>query len=397
MSQMAARAALICLGAGAAIMGCAQLDSGLNRWRDSGAPQTRTGIPGEIRPDSGQQKGGIAPGAVLTEEAKRVLVIANQNDRGSVDIAKAYANQRALRPAQILLVKTTSSEEIPYENYKAEIEAPLRQALAKANPPVDFVVLTRGIPIRLNHANGNSVDSTIVAMDLPRGQGEGPEGMAERLPNPYFGATQPFSAKRTKMLLVTRLDGYTVQDVMALMARAKDALPAKGPFLLDEAANRSGGGYLAMQRLLGQTAQGLESAGFQTILDRTAAFQAPTARLMGYVSWGSNDDAFDQEKFRSLKFQPGAIGETFVSTSGRTFRPTTGGQSLVADLIAAGITGVKGYVAEPYTIALANPVILFRSYTRGMNLAESFYAASPVVRWKDVVIGDPLCRPYGRR
>jgi hypothetical protein len=29
-----------------------------------------------------------------------------------------------------------------------------------------------------------------------------------------------------------------------------------------------------------------------------------------------------------------------------------------------------------------------------MNLAEAFYAASPVIRWKDVVIGDPLCRPY---
>jgi len=29
-----------------------------------------------------------------------------------------------------------------------------------------------------------------------------------------------------------------------------------------------------------------------------------------------------------------------------------------------------------------------------MNLAESFYAASLVAKWKDVVIGDPLCRPY---
>ena len=57
-------------------------------------------------------------------------------------------------------------------------------------------------------------------------------------------------------------------------------------------------------------------------------------------------------------------------------------------------TGVKGYVSEPYTFALAKPDILFDRYTNGMNLAESFYAASQFLKWKDVVIGDPLCDPY---
>ena len=115
---------------------------------------------------------------------------------------------------------------------------------------------------------------------------------------------------------------------------------------------------------------------------------------MGYASWGSNDSAFDNEKYKGIKFLPGALCETFVSTSGRTFRPTTGGQSLIADLVASGVTGVKGYVSEPYTFALAKPNILFDRYTSGRNLAESFYAASMVLKWKDIVIGDPLCSPY---
>ena len=41
-----------------------------------------------------------------------------------------------------------------------------------------------------------------------------------------------------------------------------------------------------------------------------------------------------------------------------------------------------------------NPDILFDRYVRGATLAESFYAASYMVLWKDLVIGDPLCAPY---
>jgi uncharacterized protein (TIGR03790 family) len=118
---------------------------------------------------------------------------------------------------------------------------------------------------------------------------------------------------------------------------------------------------------------------------------------MGYASWGSNDGAFSLDAYRRLRFQPGSIAETFVSTSGRTFRRTSGGQSLVADLIEQGLTGVKAYVSEPFTVALAKPEILFDRYTSGYNLAESFYMASPLAGWKDIVVGDPLCRPYPRK
>jgi hypothetical protein len=33
-------------------------------------------------------------------------------------------------------------------------------------------------------------------------------------------------------------------------------------------------------------------------------------------------------------------------------------------------------------------------YLRGFTLAESLYAASHFVGWTDVVLGDPLTRPY---
>ena len=60
---------------------------------------------------------------------------------------------------------------------------------------------------------------------------------------------------------------------------------------------------------------------------------------MGYVSWGSNAGAdFTLAKYQNLSFMPGSIGETYVSSGGRTFNLPTDcqiiqGQSLIADLV----------------------------------------------------------------
>ena len=91
----------------------------------------------------------------------------------------------------------------------------------------------------------------------------------------------------------------------------------------------------------------------------------------------------------------GAIAETFVSTSARSFKYTTQyGQSLIADMIRAGVTGVKGYVYEPYLSAIAHPDILFPRYYNGFNLAESYYSASNYMSWMDTVVGDPKLAPF---
>jgi len=116
---------------------------------------------------------------------------------------------------------------------------------------------------------------------------------------------------------------------------------------------------------------------------------------MGYYSWGSNDLKFDKRAYNSLGFAPGGIAETAVSTSARTFAdPKAPWQSLIADLVAQGVTGCKGYVSEPGIMATAHADILFDRYTAGFNLAESFYMASWHTHWKDMVIGDPICAPY---
>jgi uncharacterized protein (TIGR03790 family) len=198
------------------------------------------------------------------------------------------------------------------------------------------------------------------------------------------------------MFLVTRLDGYDIEDCLKLVDDSLEAKPEKGPFFFDPAANRRAGDYGLLQKEMLFMANLMGRRGYQVEIGKPGAFAAPPGPLAGYCSWGSNDSSYKRDVYRELRFKPGALAETFVSTSGRTFSDRDApGQSLVADLVAQGVTGVKGYVSEPRIFALAHPQILWDRYTSGYDLAESFYMSSAVLGWKDVVIGDPLCRPYG--
>lgn len=340
-------------------------------------------------------------------ESRRVLLVVNKASDVSIRIAEYYAAKRKIPGQNVVAISCSTSEQMMVDEYDQRILKPVKEAIRKSKGRIDFIVTTKGTPIRVRNGWGYSVDALLAAMEkmfpaIPDDLTKLPQGYnvaadIERARNPYYGATTKFNSKTFGMYLVTRLDGYELSHVKGLIDRSIAAKPAKGPFFFDEADNRRVGGYAQMQDTLGQADQALRKKGFSSLLDKTGTFQAPKDPLMGYASWGSNDGAYKKEIYQKIRFKPGALVETFVSTSGRTFNRTTApGQSLIADLIEQGVTGVKGYVSEPWTFALANPALLFDRYTSGYNLAESFYAASPVIKWKDVVIGDPLCSPYAR-
>jgi len=96
-----------------------------------------------------------------------------------------------------------------------------------------------------------------------------------------------------------------------------------------------------------------------------------------------------------MSWVDGSIAETAVSTGGRSFTlGTTYGQSLVADLLEDGVSGVKGYVYEPYLTAVGQPSVLFSMYSQGYNFAEANAAANTYISWMGVVVGDPKMAPY---
>ncbi len=108
---------------------------------------------------------------------------------------------------------------------------------------------------------------------------------------------------------------------------------------------------------------------------------------------------FDTMSLRAIRphmqWVDGSIAETAVSTGGRSFNWDTGyGQSLVADLLEDGASGLKGYVYEPYLSAVGYPSVLLPSYAMGYNLAESHAAANRLTSWMGVVVGDPKMAAY---
>lgn len=363
--------------------------SSARRRRRARALATATGLllgAGCVPPDSD-------PAAAA--DAARTLVVINDESEDSRLVGAYYAQRRGIPFANVVRVHLRPVDEVDATVFYDDLLVPVRHAIQTSLTPIDFVVLTKGVPLRIGGRRGYSVDGQLVQLDSITAPPVEPITMTDvrPTPNPYFASAAPFTSARYGMYLVTRLDCYEVQQCHALVDHALAAVPERGLFFLNASLDFSAG-YIELQRNLFDAHLLLETRGFTSRLAAPGVFEAPAEQLMGYASWGSNDARFDRDAWLRLRFLPGAIAETYVSTSARTFSRSITGQSLIADLVEGGVTGVKGYVSEPYGSALARVPILFDRYTRGFTLAESFYAASPVIRWKDVVIGDPLCRPY---
>jgi hypothetical protein len=366
-------------------------------------------------------------------DADRVVVVRNTKSHVSRQIADDYTQRRGVN--QVVDIECTDSMEgIDAATYRKAIETPLRTYLS-SHPGIDYIVLTKGIPIRLQGVPGiRSLDSMLAALDYDHSPGAIPVHIsygwtADAWANRFWNSREPFSHAKYGGYLVTRLDGYTAADAMALTTRSLAASKAlasgkspDGLILLDcnlghgaidkskqpysiRPAGHDGKSPIA---IIGESAWGNWDADMLLAADllearnipcrvETNCFSGGLNGLMGYASWGSNDSRFNATAYHSLGFAPGAIVETAVSTSGRSFLPTKGGQSMIADLIVQGVAGAKGYVSEPLLQAIASPSIMFDRYTRGWTLADSLYAASALIGWQDIVIGDPLCRAYPAR
>ena len=370
---------------------------------------------------------------VVRHSPDEVLLVYNGDSAVSTAIGKDYAARRGVKHIVVIhcadSATATARETISRADFDSKIAAPVA-AYLKRQKGINFLVLTKGVPIRIDggdtgsrdeNSQGHyfpSVDSYLAAMDyagIPGAvkiaiHGSGARGFGWL--NRYWKADEPFTHARFGGYLVTRLDGYTQADAEGLVSRSISAQTRadKGEVLLDvqpifkfqetdvEVQPLTVTGEILDESDYGSwnadmvKADGLLKARhIPEELEMSEAFVGGRSNLLGYFSWGSNDPKFTDAAYHSLRFAAGAIGDTAVSTSARTFLPTTGGQSLIADLVAQGITGVKGYVGEPLLQAIASPSIVMERFTSGYSMAESFYAASRFVGWEDMVIGDPLC------
>jgi uncharacterized protein (TIGR03790 family) len=105
------------------------------------------------------------PSAQVISDSNRVAVVINASNTDSVRIGEYYAAKRKIPIKNVIRISTTHSEEITPDAYALEIEAPVRKALSKL-PGIDFIVLTKGTPIRIGDQGGYSVDGALAGMNL---------------------------------------------------------------------------------------------------------------------------------------------------------------------------------------------------------------------------------------
>jgi uncharacterized protein (TIGR03790 family) len=359
---------------------------------------------------------------VHAQTSDNLLVVINDASPVSVQVGEYYARKRAVAQDHIVHIKTVVTDSVERLEYARSIESPIASWLwaRGLQDKVLYLVLTKGVPLRVVGTEGR--DGTVASVDseltlLYRKLVGIPSPVAGRVPNPYFlgekpvAEAKPFTRFLADTYLVTRLDGFTVEDVLKLIDRGLTPSP-DGKVVLDEKGtviDRGGDEWLQ------QAADRLRQAGAgdRTVLEPTRALASTAGPVIGYYSWGSNDPA-NQLRHLGLEFANGAIAGTFVSTDGRTFTeppaawkpsdpngrgPRFAGsfQSLAGDLIREGVTGVSAHVAEPYLDATVRPQILFPAYLAGFNLAESFFLGMPYLSWQTVIVGDPLCTPFPRK
>jgi uncharacterized protein (TIGR03790 family) len=362
------------------------------------------------------------PGLASAQSAENVAVVINDNSPDSQRVGQAYAAARSIPDSNVLHIRTSTEETVDRATFVQTIEVPLSAAIRRGqlHDRVLYIVLTKGVPLRVAGTPGPkgslaSVDSELTLLyRRMTGRATSPDGVVA---NPYFlgdrelGDVTPFTHHAFDIFLVSRLDGFTVDDVLSLIERGTSAQGA-GRVVLDKRdapVDRTGDAWLEV------TAKRLASQGREgdVVLEQTSKPARGITNVLGYFSWGSTDP---QNRVRSsgMTFAPGAIAGTFVGSGARTFREPspiwrpTGDpvnraswhagspESLIGDLIREGVTGVAGYVDQPLLNGTIRPQILFPAYFAGRSLVEAFYLATPHLSWQTVVVGDPLCAPFRR-
>lgn len=366
--------------------------------------------------------------------ASQVVILANASDRDSLRIARQYAAARGVPAANIFALPLPSAETIEWRDFLAELWHPLLAELVRTGwidavpmrltdlvgrtkyaphaHRITALVVCRGVPLRIAHdpgrmplpsspsappaareaaaTNAGAVDSELSLLASPNYPIQG------FVPNPLFHRSRPGRLELDQVIRVSRLDGPTVADAMALVDRALEAEHAglRGRAYVD-LADREPRGNRWFEAVLAQ----LRAEHFPVDSDPAPSPFPPGARFDApvlYFGWYAAD-ACGPFTLPGFRFPSGAIAYHLHSFSAATVRSATAGW--VGPLVARGVTATMGNVYEPFLTFCHRPDLFLQRLRAGDTLVEAAYFALPVLSWQQVLIGDPLYRPFpaGRR
>lgn len=363
-----------------------------------------------------------------SREGEATLVIFNSRDPESKALAHYYAERRDIPTHQVIGLDCPTTEEISREEFSTTIEKPLRKIFetngwwsigenSSGQPEVTsnrirFVALIRGIPLKIRtiipppepdkppppRPNGGdpvrshdeaSVDSELSLLGVFR------EDKFGVITNPYFRRFVPALDGGTPaaMLLVCRLDAPQAETVRRMI---DDSLEAEKNGLYGWAyVDRRSipeSGYREGDEWLQAVAAECWNNGIPVIMDNVpeifpSGFPVTNAAL--YYGWYA---ANISGALSSPAFQRGAIAVHIHSFSAATLRNPDA--HWAAPLLVRGAAATLGNVYEPYLTLTAHLDVFNERLLNGFTLAESGYSSLRALSWMNVIIGDPLYKPF---
>jgi uncharacterized protein (TIGR03790 family) len=363
--------------------------------------------------------------AATPEECASTVVVYNAGDPDSRELADFYCRARGIDPSRQIPLMTSTNEEITRSDYDSTMAGPLRDLFVSRgywsvtrdmmNRPVivassvRYVVLIRGIPLKIRecadypgdgkiqpapvgYCNAASVDSELSVLGLftPQISGVLNNPVCNNASRSVFNPVPPPS-----LLYVARLDAPFADAVKAMV---RDGIRAEKEGLWGwgyiDLRSISEAGYVQGDAWIRAAGAAMRSRGIPVITDDLPdTFQAgfPVTDAAAYYGWYSEsiDGPFADPFFR---FVPGAVAAHLHSFSAVTLREPNRGWT--GPLILHGACASVGNVYEPYLSFTTDFGTMASGLLSGANLAESYYAAQPVLSWMSVLVGDPLYRPY---
>lgn len=369
-----------------------------------------------------QSNGELVPSDV-DPNVQATLVVYNQNDRESVDLAFFYASKRKIPTTQMVGLQCSTNEEISRDEYDRTIADPLRKAftanfwwklhtdpvhpgMAESNK-IRFVALMRGIPLKISATtnypgdkaigppaiashNEASVDSELAVLAA------GHPPISGILNNPYYRSFARIGdINEPDMMLVCRLDAPTATTVRRMIIDSIEA-EKRGlhGFAYVDARGITDQGLIEGDQWLFDLSNDARRHGIPVVLDTGPGLFPecyPMRNTAFYFGWYAENVSgpFVRPEFR---FEPGAVAVHIHSFSALTLRDPL--KNWCGPLLTAGAAATVGNVYEPYLDLTPHLDVLFNRLRSGFTFAESAYMSERVLSWMTTFIGDPLYRPF---
>ncbi len=355
-------------------------------------------------------------------DPKKVAIVYNTRVAASKDLAEYYATARNIPKENLVGLDVIDKDQISRKDYNTQIQEPLRKIFTSRNwwtmarnaqgvelpsaAKITTLVCMRGIPFKIQRgpiteknapklaahfakANEASVDSELALLGVHGISTVGPQS------NPYFKKDVAFSkAGISYMFMVGRIDGPDYSTCKRLIddAIATEKRGLWGMCYLDKALK--GGGYTIGEKWLETIFTTNLKAGIPTVIDRnkqTFTSHYPMNDAAIYYGWytrNRNGPLLNP----TFKFRRGAVAVHLHSYSASQLRNPT--KEWTGPILAKGAAATVGNVYEPYLQLTHHFDILHDRLLKGYTLVEAAYMSVNALSWQNVVIGDPLYRPF---